>query len=62
MIRPVCSDENVSVEKRKMTPAQKKAGHQARSQEGVREERLLEGRILGPGRVEDMSDLVPTPL
>lgn len=60
MIRLVCSEEKVSVEKRKMTAAQKKAGHQERSQEGIRGERLLEGRLLGPGCVGDMSDLVPT--
>jgi hypothetical protein len=32
----VCSEENVSVDIEKMTPAQSKAGHQVRSQAGTR--------------------------
>jgi hypothetical protein len=32
----VCSEENVSVDIEKMTPAHSKAGHQARSHAGTR--------------------------
>jgi len=32
---PVCSAENASVDSEKMTPAQKSAGHQARSHAGT---------------------------
>ena len=33
----VCSDENASVDMKKMTPAQRMAGHQERSQVGMDE-------------------------
>ena len=36
---PVCSAENVSVDIEKMMPAQRNAGHHARSQAGTRDVR-----------------------